>query len=195
MIKINLLRNIGGLGTAEGAGAPALSVDSFKSGALRFFIIICFPILFYGFEKFNLYEIQGQVDEAQKKLDTLRAERAKFGDAAPRIKQYNEQKQKIDKNLEVIRELARNRLREVKALDAIQSVMPEKTWARVIAFSGNSVRFEGVSASDDGPTQMMKSLEANVLFSHVEPSATTTEQLATGSVKNFKINFVVGKAE
>jgi len=200
MIKINLLRNLGltkGAGIAvEGGPAEAVTPDSIKTGVTKLVTIVLFPLVLFVYEKINLSEIEGRQVALHGKLEALRGERQGFGDAGPKIEKYNKEKQRIDKELEIVRELARNRLRELKALDAIQTLMPDKTWAKTLVFAGNAVKMIGFSSVEDGPTQVLRSLESNVFFSKVEPKETSTEQNQQGgTLKKFEIDFHIGKAE
>lgn len=199
MIKINLLKNLGlsksgGIAAIE-ASVDSLAPDSMKHGIAKLAAILLFPLGLIIYEKINVSEIEGHIAVVTAKLESLRTERQGFGDAGPRIEKYNKEKQRIDKELETVRELARNRLRELKALDAIQTLIPEKTWAKSIVFSGNSIRFDGYSSAEEGPTQMMRALESNVFFSKVEPKETTSEQTPNGVIKKFRIDFNIGRRE
>ena len=210
MIKVNLLRNVGMAKASEVGGAAAmgeagigggpLSADAQKSAAIKIAVIMVFPLLFLVYEKIAINDISARVQVIQAKIDVLKEERAKFGDAAPKIEKYNKEKQRIDKELDIVRGISRGRLRELKTLDALQSLMPNKTWARKIAFKGGSVILEGFSDGDDGVTELIRALEGNVLFSKVELKFTTSEQgsdsSGTGSsLKKFEIEFRIGRQE
>jgi Tfp pilus assembly protein PilN len=210
MIKVNLLRNVGLAKSTEAGGtsptgvggmsAEPLASDIQKAAGIKLAVILAFPLTLLVYEKIAINDISTRVKEIQEKIEVLKQERVKFGDAAPKIEKYNKEKQRIDKELEIVRGISQGRLRELKTLDAIQSLMPNKTWSRKIAFKGGVVVLEGYSDGDDGVTELIRALEGNVLFSKVELKFTTSESGSeTGgggsSLKRFEIEFRIGKQE
>jgi len=195
MIKVNLLRNMGLAKGGMADSAEAVAPETARLAVAKVIAILIFPLLLYVYERVNLNEVEENLHKVQGKVLNVKNERAKFGDAGPKIEMYNKEKARVDKELEVVRTIARNRLREVKALDAIQSLMPSKTWTKKISIDGNIVRLEGYTSSNDGISDLIRALEANVYFSRVEPKYTAQEVLPSGPVKKFELEFRIGKQE
>jgi hypothetical protein len=200
MIKVNLLRNMGlvqGAGAADsgGAGASAVSVDARQDAIKKLLAILIIPIGLIAYEKTSLSDLEAELVNLQNKLTEVQAEREKYGDQGPRVEKHTKEKKKIEEETEIVKDLARLRLREVKSLDALQSLIPQRTWIRKVAISGNTVRLDGYSASDSGVSDFIRALENSVFFSRVEPKSTSQEMLRTGPVKRFELEFRVGKRE
>jgi len=199
MIKINLLRSTSiaqtGAGIALGSSqASAISPEDKKNVAIKLVLMLILPLSLFVYEKLNLGDLQTQVSDLKTKTQKLQAETAKFGETKPRVEKYHKDKDKIDKAVEIVRGIARNRLREVKALDAIQSLIPLKTWLHKITIDENLMKMEGFTTADDGVPEFIRVLEGSVYFSQVEPRKTSQETIPGGTVvKRFELEMHLGK--
>lgn len=201
MIRINLLRNMGmsSAGTAMGtslAGSELVSVDVRRQAAIKVVIILLFPMMLFIWEKIRINSLQAEQAQIQQRVDAVEAEKASFGSAAPRVEKANKLKEKIEKQIKVIRELAKNRLREVKALDQLQSVLPSGTWLNQVSMEGGKITLEGYALNEGSLTELLTALNSNVFFSMVQPKGTTLmPNEALGSVTSFNIEFRIGRQE
>lgn len=204
MIRINLLRNMGmssagtAMGTAvAGSGVPELiSVDVRRQAAVKVVVILMFPMMLFIWEKLRINSLQAEKAQVQQRVDAVEAEKASFGSAAPRVEKANKLKDKIEKEIKVIRELAKNRLREVKALDQLQSVLPSGTWLSEVSMDGGKIILEGFALNEGSLTELLTALNSNVFFSMVQPKGTTLQtNPVLGSVTKFTIEFRVGRQE
>jgi Tfp pilus assembly protein PilN len=194
MIKINLLRTTGLQGAPQEAGA-ATSVDGRNDAYKKIAAILVGPLLLFAYENLTQTELRDELNQLNARVAEAQGEKGRFGDQGPRVAKYTKEKERIDSETEVVKELARNRLREVKSLDAIQSLMPPKTWIRRLEIEGNTVSMEGYSITDSGVADLIRALESSVFFSRVEPKSTSQEMLPTGPVKKFELEFRIGKRE
>jgi cell division protein FtsB len=200
MIKVNLLRNVGvtaggGAGGDQQASAISLSPSANKAAGGRVAVILLLPLALYTYDWIANSALETEFAEVRTKLESVKAERAKFGDTGVRMEQYTKEKKELDEKVDAIREVARNRLREVKSLDALQSLVPSRTWLNKVDIKGNLVRITGLTSSDEGITELIRGLESSSFFSRVEPKSTSQEMLGTVSVKKFDLEFRVGKVQ
>jgi Tfp pilus assembly protein PilN len=196
VIKANLLVNVGGA-KAQSIQAEVLteSVGELRKALPKLVLILISPLCLMIYEKIIINEIQGKIEAERASLVSLQAQRDKLGAAAPRIEKYTKEKQKIDKELDVVRGIARNRLKEVKTYDVLQSILPEKTWLKRIEIVDDRVQIIGYTMGEDGVQELMSALEGSAFFSQVEPKSTTQETLSIGVAKKFEIEFHVGKKD
>jgi Tfp pilus assembly protein PilN len=193
MIKVNLLRNTG-MAQAGDLNLMAASPDVKRAMGIRVLVILLFPFALYIYESISIHQAQRELDEWKAKVATLTAEKAKYGDAAPRIEKASKQKALVEKKLDAIRGIARSRLREVKTLDALQTLIPPRTWIRRVSMDGNLVSLEAFSSSSEGVTEFIRALDSSVFFSKVEPKKTMQETTPAGVVvKKFELEFHIGK--
>lgn len=201
MIRINLLRNMGmsSAGTAMGtsvAGSELITVDVRRQAAVKLVIILLFPVVLFIWEKLKINSLQAEKAQVQQKVDTVEAEKASFGSAAPRVEKANRLKEKIEKEIKVIRDLAKNRLREVKAFDQLQSVLPAGTWLSEVTMEAGKIEMSGFALNEGALTELLTALNGNVFFSMVQPKGTSLiKNEALGSVTKFTIEFRVGRQE
>lgn len=204
MIKVNLLRNLSGTavaapGTFSGAmpmgGGVTASQDVQKQALARLAVIAGAVLLVIFYEKTELSAKQQLVTEKQSELSRVKAEIAKFGDAAPMVEKYNQEKEKLDRQISVLEGLTANRLREVKLLDAIQSIMPQKAWLDQLEVVQGKGRMTGYADTDDTANMIYQQLQANVLFKLDAPTSRPERDPDLGEIKKFEIPFVTGKSQ
>ena len=201
MIRINLLRNMGmsSAGTAMGtsvAGSELVSVDVRRQAVIKVVVILLFPLLIFIWEKLKINSLQAERAQVQQRVDAVEAEKASFGSAAPRVEKANRLKEKIEKEIKVIRELAKDRLREVKALDQLQNVLPSGTWLNEVSIEGGKLSLDGFALNEGSLTELLTALNGNPFFSMVQPKGTSLfANDLLGSVTKFTIDFRVGRQE
>ena len=191
MIKVNLLKNIA---LTKAGGVADVSATNVQRQALtKLLAIIFLPAMLIVVEKFKLNALTEQVDVVEQKIRGIEASKAQFGEAGPKIEKYSKEKKRIDQEMDVIRGIAKTRLREVKALDSLQSLIPQRTWFDTIEISGTLIKLLGYTTSDAGVADLIKALESSPYFSKVEPKSTSQENLPSGPAKKFEIEFRIGK--
>lgn len=202
MIRINLLRSMGvsgvgtNIGTSASSGGEIISVDVRRQAAIKVAIVLLFPTLLFIWEKLRLNSLQSDQVQIQQKVTAVEAERASFGSTAPRVAKANKLKEKMTKEIKIIRELARNRLREVKALDQLQTILPDKTWISAIKVEGGKITLDGYALNESAITELMTALNTNAFFSSVQPKGQVQESNKTlGQVTKFGFEFRVGNSE
>lgn len=202
MIRINLLRSMGvsgvgtNIGTSASVGGEIISVDVRRQAAIKVAIILLFPMLLFIWEKLRINALQSDQVQIQQKVTAVEAERASFGSTAPRVAKANKLKEKMQKEIKVIRELARNRLREVKALDQLQTILPDKTWLSAIKIEGGKITLDGYALNESAITDLMAALNSNAFFSEVQPKGQAQEtNKLLGQVTKFGFEFRVGNSE
>ena len=196
MIKVNLLRNVGT--TQVGGITSAGEVVPSNVGRQIFTKVFCmllFPIALIGYEKFNISVLNSEYAQNEAKIKEVEKARSKYGDVGPKVERYTKERKHVDEQLAVVRKLARTRLRDVKALDALQSLVPEQTWFQKVSIDENNVKLYGYTMSEDGISILIRALENSPFFSQVEPKSTSQENLAAGPAKKFEMDFHIGKAE
>jgi type IV pilus assembly protein PilN len=197
MIKINLLRNLGSgavVGTSVQTDMP-LSQEAQKQFAYRFGVICLAVGALILYEKIQLSVQQGEIDAVTTKINSVRAEKEKYGDAAPIVQKYNEQKVKLDAQIKILEGLTENRLREVKLLDTIQSVLPQKAWLDELSMDQGKVMMKGFVPDDQGVSSLYSALETNVLFSNVKVKSEAMDLPSIGSAHKFEFTYNAGKVK
>ncbi len=201
MIKVNLLRNIGissvgtEMGTSMGGAAEIVSVDVSRQAAIKGFIIVLFPIIIWGYRSYLIDQLQARKTGIEQAIKNVETETSSFGSAGPRVKKAMDLKDKIQKEIKVIQEIAKFRLREVKALDQIQDIFRlNGIWLKEVVMENGRVNLQGYALGDIGTNDLLERLRGNVFFSNLETKGTTEEVHPTlGKIIKFDIDFSVGR--
>jgi Tfp pilus assembly protein PilN len=154
MIKINLLRSqeqqrTDDYGATEVAGALGPTKEEQLDVLKKIGVIMLPTLLLIGYEWYNIDFLTAQKDKAfgalkkvEKELNTLNSEMKLYADV--------EQEAKVlEDKIGILRDLSRIRLREVKALDFLQSVTPEAVWFKTISYTNLKFVFQGYAVTDD----------------------------------------------
>ena len=195
MIRINLNRNRAQTG-AQGASTTAVNFSSLSSGdneeqrgALRnFFILFLGVAALLLYEKFNSFSLNdsdlilvGEYTQLSQQLEKDKGELDKYKGSEADAKT-------LEDKLAIIKKLSRVRLREVKALDYIQEIIPEKVWLRQISFDQEAVRISGYSILDEDLSNFIQSLDRSTFFQNVVLTQAAEMVNQSGSYKQFDIS-------
>lgn len=197
MIRVNLLKSAGATSSVSSSGSSsssseAPSAQTQKEAGLRLAVILGAVALLYLYNMFIVGAQKERLDAINQEVAGIEAQKTALGPTTPLVEKYNAEKKTIESQLEVLRALARNRLREVKALDAIQSLMSEKTWLRELKTESGNLTMSGYSLTDDGITDLIRSLDTSVFFSDLIVKSTSEERLDQTTVKRFDVEFKIG---
>ena len=203
MIKVNLLRDGtvtavkgGGAGGATLSGLTGLGGAAASSGSARGLLIkailIVVPIgggyVYVGQEKDRLLEnykkIQGEVQKKESRAKEL-------GTEMKAIEEFKSEKARLQVQVDTIKKLSQERLKNVKALEAIQNIIPEKVWLTNVKMTDSKIEMGGNAVDDSGVSDFMAALEASKFFTSVRLVGTTEEQKKDGTVKKFAIDGLV----
>lgn len=201
MIRINLARSLN-LNTPA-INTNSLDADNFsfegaerpsdnKKLLLNFVIILLGPALVWWFMTKSVEDTKKQFQQMTVESTELDNKINDLTQKAPQIAQQLEELEIVDKNLLNIKSIADQRLLPVRAFDAIQSLIPEKTWLAEIELEGTNLKISGFSDNSEGLPLFMKSLEESVYFSSVSVLSNSQEMGKSGKILKFQLACVVG---
>lgn len=200
MIKVNLLKNESSTKAAKSFTFTSMNLkDMFTSvspGAsglepvrvvINGVIILSATVGLYMYERYNrnnlALELATLTSQTAKLAEVLKKKKEEANESEPMKKKARELSTKID----IVTRLSKVRLREIKALDFIQSVIPERIWFKTLVLKTGDLTIKGSAISDDDLTQFVRYLENNSMFRNVLLLQAKEEQTKEGSVKVFEI--------
>ncbi|MEO0337217.1 MAG: PilN domain-containing protein [Pseudomonadota bacterium] len=193
MIKVNLLRSQQQqseeqefVGT-EVAGLLGPSKEEQVAVLQKIGIIMLPTLLLIGYEWYNVSLL---TDQKTKALSTYKKAERELNLLNQEMKLYADVEQEakvLEDKIGILRELSRIRLREVKALDFLQSVTPEAVWFSSIEYTSLRFVFKGFAVTDDALSAFIRELENSAYFTEVILMKATEEKNADGTVKVFEI--------
>ncbi|MCM2281627.1 MAG: PilN domain-containing protein [Bdellovibrionaceae bacterium] len=170
-----------------------VSQDLQKQAGLRLMVIISFVGLIIAYEKMQLSAKEQVIAQVRTEINQTRATKDKFGDAAPIVEKYEAEKKKLDSTIRVLEGLTENRLREVKLLDAVQSLTPARGWLEEIKVENGKASLIGYAPDEATVNALFRALEGNVLFSNVKVKSEAREVPNAGLVHRFEFTFNAGR--
>ena len=191
MIEVNLLK---GNAVTSGFDVKALADEGDQKTAALKILVALLPVV-------GLYVYEGQVKEGkqnefsrlQQQTTDVRARMEGLGNALELVERYKLEKKKLKDQIAVIRRLSRERLREVRALDALQSLVPQKAWLTNFEIDGTKVKIEGLALSDAAVTDFVEGLEESLFFDEVILGSTVEEKTSAGPLRKYELSCSLGK--
>lgn len=191
MIEVNLLK---GNAVTSGFDVKALADEGDQKTAVLKILVALLPVV-------GLYVYEGQVKEGkqnefsrlQQQTTDVRARMEGLGNALELVERYKLEKKKLKDQIAVIRRLSRERLREVRALDALQSLVPQKAWLTNFEIDGTKVKIEGLALSDAAVTDFVEGLEESLFFDEVILGSTVEEKTSAGPLRKYELSCSLGK--
>src|SRR5499425_1973475 len=140
MIRINLL----------GQTRPKAARRPVDTGAAMPLVFIGAGVLLGGLFLFYFYHSwQTQLDQENKRIKTLQAQKTELEQIKQQVEVFEKQKQVLQQRVNTIEQLQRDRTGGQELLDEIASTVSrtENLWLTEMIRKGNSLSLEGTSAS------------------------------------------------
>lgn len=198
MIKVNLLKNR----SMQGGGDTtyAVSIDrggneAQKEAVIKIMLMAVFAVVLVFVENHNVDSLKEeqqrymiQLNELQAEVDKLKAENSK-------VSELEKQSKELEDKMKIMKQLSKNRLRELKALDYMQTIMPERVWLTTLTYQDEKFSLKGFALTDDDLTDLIQALDKSVFFTDVILLQAKEQNTPDGTLKNFEITTAIGVAE
>lgn len=194
MIKVNLVKSIpvgsspSAAGLADlGEGVQLGSEDIQKQGAIRLLIMLAFPLALYIYETQHIPELKSRIQQRQAEIQVLEQKNNNAKGAVEEIVKFKEDKEKLQKQVDTLESLQKDRDREVKILDNIQKDIPEKVWLKRIEFKDNELLINGMAYTDGDISSFIDSL--GKIYTILSVSSAKSEDVVSdkGTFKSFEV--------
>jgi type IV pilus assembly protein PilN len=176
LIKINLADKKANFVPLKKKDGSSDSVDDFiqvgenelKKQLIQKIIILLLPsVALFAWENISVPQKQQaltgkqkQISEITKKIADTKVKTAKFPEAEKNFKN-------VSIKIELLEKLRKSRKLEVKVLDNLQRVIPEKVWISRLEISDGHLSISGSSLTDIALTSFMDSLAKSVFLKDV----------------------------
>ena len=206
MIKINLLKNSGGeetqirgaetvvgsLGEGTGSigGIRRTKVTAGASVVPRILFLLLPVVLAYVY---GTVESSNKQNEMKILSQTLGAKRKEVADLQPQVeavKKIEESKKRIESQFQTIQVLSKERATNIRLLDALHSLIPQKVWLTELKIDSEKIQLIGRSVEDNDISKFMQSLEESVFFTDVTLESSQEEKNGEGTIKSFQLKAV-----
>ncbi len=195
MIRINLLGTAPGPADTpiEGGGMiPAVFPSQAKAimtpDILLKLAVTILPLLgIIGYDYYADGQRQRALAVASAELQEAKVKLASLKPQVDAVMKFQENKKQLQAKIDIIRALSKERVKNVKALDALQNIIPVKTWLTRIEIKESRVVMEGLATEDVEISNFMQGLEESVFFAKVILKGVTSDRSKEGVNKKFSI--------
>jgi type IV pilus assembly protein PilN len=123
--------------------------------------------------------ITNKRDTLQQEMTNTKLEIARLTVEAGEIEKFKQQKQELERKLDIIKDLNAKKTGPVSILDQLSLLVPEKAWITSLNNSGSTITLDGVAIDNPTIAAFMKSLQASPYFQGVELVLTQKEATNT----------------
>lgn len=135
----------------------------------------------YAYFAAKVSAAENDIAASEQELAQLKA---KIGE----INNLKKLKDDVQKKLDVLTQLRKNKTGPVKRLGTLSDTVPEKLWLTAYSESGQSVSIGGVAFSEELIAEFMRRLQGSNDFTAVELVVSEQSEIAGTKVKKFQIN-------
>lgn len=202
MIKINLASSTSVAGGGSISASLGISTDSFmgadeirKEALKRLVLLVVGPLAFYIYENQNVPQKVAELNSKNQVLAELQTYNAKAADSVAEIKKFKEDEALMEARIAALEKISKDRQREIRVLDLLQTVIPEKAWLTRIQINPDRVNVQGMAMSDFEVSQFLEALTKSVFLMDVN-LVSSSETVQDGvSLKKFEISCLLERPQ
>lgn len=152
MIRINLANAL--MRSMDSVAKPAVIAVSADSKMMRENVIkaalILIPLVgLFIYERTNLSSKQQVLDAIVAEKQTLDAKLAQVGTVDDVLRQIEQQKQEVDRKVEVVRKIFSMRRQKLNSILTLQTHIPRSSWLRVLEFNADTIKINGTASNTE----------------------------------------------
>ncbi|MGZ3771405.1 MAG: PilN domain-containing protein [Bdellovibrio sp.] len=192
MIKINLASS--GVGIVKGAplgsstGVFQTGSDTRKEAFKRLVLLFVGPLALYIYEQQNVPAKIADLNTKQKVLNDLSAYNAKQASSVAEIKKFKEDEAVIETRISALEKIAKDRQKEIRVMDLLQTIIPEKAWLTRLQINPEKVSIQGMAMSDFDVSSFLEALTKSVFLMDVNLVSSSEVNVEGMNLKKFEIN-------
>jgi len=189
MIKVNLLKDRGSTVTDMGIEDITFGNTTKEVHPAAKMLTLILPILgiyFYEFQNINELKAvavrkSAMAKQTQSEVVNLRATKG------AEARKLQAKRTALKNKVAILKQLSKIRMRELKAFDKIQNIIPDKVWISNLNYKLDKLKIQGQSLADIDVNNFVKSMEKEPHFSDVILRKSTDKKTKLGLVKSFEI--------
>lgn len=203
MIKINLAS-----ATSTGGGASAmssslgisagtfLSADEVRKEALkRLVLLLVGPLALFIYENQNVPAKVSELNAKNQALAELQNYNAKQAASVAEIKKFKEDEALIEARIAALEKISKDRQREIRVLDLLQTVIPEKAWLTRIQINPDKVNIQGLALNDFEVSTFLEALTKSVFLMDVNLVSSSEVTQDGVNLKKFEISCLLERPQ
>lgn len=192
MIQINLLKNLDLrsapiVKTTGGISYGEVNTGDRRALLLKLLLILAVPYALKMYEERLFQEKHNNIAAARVQLNQATEEVNRLGSVVEVVSRFEKERTRLENRLKVIEELAKGRLREVIAMDKVQSMIPERGWLTGFEMEGEKLVLQGIALSEKDVMDFVQRMEESNVFSEVVFTSTSDPSGADRNRRKFEV--------
>lgn len=168
MIKINLLKNrldaqldqeFGAVDSGSGDGKVIIARN----------LVVMFSLMaaLITYEKININALEKVRQQVSAQENALANEVAEKEEQVAALGELEVESRGMKERHDALKELGQLRLREIKFLDFLQAIIPDRVWFKQLQYDKGRLVIDGLTLQDEDLNQFLRKLQSSSIFSEV----------------------------
>ena len=146
---------------------------------------VAFAVLLGGFHIFTVMKLSDLENQVQSTQQTLQQLKSSIGD----INQYKKAKEILEKRLNIISYLEKNRFAQVLFLDELTAMVPaNQVWIKSMKETEADVKIDGFAKDNIAIAKFMRNLEKSKHLTSVDLVSSKQTEIAGNKLKQFTLS-------
>ena len=202
MIKINLASASSISPGSASLSSMGVSSDGFISPELarkealkRLVLLLVGPLALIIYENQNLPAKQAELNAKTTMLSELQNYNSRQAASVAEIKKFKEDEALIEARIAALEKISVDRQREIRVMELLQTVIPEKSWVTRVQINPERVNIQGMALSDFEVSTFLDSLTKSAFLLDVN-LLNSSEVVEDGvTLKKFEISCLLERPE
>ncbi len=206
MIKINLApalaQGSSSNSSASVFGSSSSMSDVFvgpeetrKEALKRLLILLLGPLALFAYENQNVPAKHAELAAKRQVLVELQTYNAKQAASVAEIKKFKEDEATIEKRISALEKISKDRQREIRVMDLLQVIIPEKAWLSRVQVSPERVNVQGYALSDLDVSTFLEGLTRSAFLMDVNLVSSSEVSQDGIMLKKFEISCLLERPE
>lgn len=164
--------------------------EMLKQAGVRVFIIILFPVLIMLYQDYYLVpDLRQKNSIKEQELADLKDYNSKREASVNEIKKYGEEKINIERKIDILNKINRERGRELELHKFFQKAIPDRVWLTEYDYdqANDKIILKGSSFFASDIPKFRQEIQTNVMFKSVEVSEQKEGKLQGQSIEEFEM--------
>jgi type IV pilus assembly protein PilN len=141
---------------------------------------------------FTHSSVVGRIYGSQQRIRQMEADIKQFQPQLDQVAAFRKKKAALEKKIEVIDELDRQRSGPVRVMDELATHMPERVWLTEVKTDGSAIKLKGESMDNELVAVLLRALNESPYFDKVDLQSTELGDSKEGlKVVKFNVEAVV----
>ncbi|NUN06123.1 MAG: PilN domain-containing protein [Bdellovibrio sp.] len=166
-----------------------------KEGLKRLLILLLGPLALFVYENQNVPAKNAEIAAKRQILIEMQAYNAKQAASVAEIKKFKEDEATIEKRISALEKISKDRQREIRVMDLLQLIIPEKAWLSRVQLNPDRVNVQGYALSDLDVSTLLEGLTRSALLMDVNLVSSSEVSQDGVMLKKFEISCLLERPE